>query len=74
MIGRKSSAQSQKLRGQIYQAQSATAEASDKSRLQILALKAYRHSVELDLSQTDLLLVIAELMASLPIEEQGKAR
>ncbi len=52
----------------------ASAEAGDKSRLNGLALQSYRRSVELDLSQTDLLLKIGELMLALPIEDQGKAR
>jgi hypothetical protein len=58
----------------VYEGLAASAEAGDKSRLNGLALQSYRRSVELDLSQTDLLLKIGELMLALPIEDQGKAR
>jgi hypothetical protein len=51
-----------------------TSEAGEKTRLSLLSLQNFRRAFELDLSQTDLLLKIAELMLSLPIEDQGKAR
>ena len=58
---------------QIYAALASKAELGEKTRLTVLALESYRRSFELDLSQTDLLLKIGELMLSLPIEEHGKA-
>jgi hypothetical protein len=59
---------------QIYEGLASSGEPAEKSRLKGLALISYRRSVELDLSQTDLLLKIGELMLNLPIEEHGKAR
>ena len=57
----------------MYAALASKAELGERSRLNVLALEYYRRSFELDLSQTDLLLKIGELMLSLPIEEHGKA-
>ena len=59
---------------QIYEGFASSAELGEKTRLTGVALQSFRRSVELDLSQTDLLLKIGELMLSLPIEEHGKAR
>jgi hypothetical protein len=59
---------------QIYEGLASSGEPAEKSRLKGLALISYRRSVELDLSQTDLLIKIGELMLNLPIEEHGKAR
>ena len=58
---------------QVFEGLASKAEAGEKSLFNARALEFYRRSVELDLSQTDLLLRIGELMLALPIEEHGKA-
>ena len=59
---------------QVFEGLAQNAEPGEKSRLNGLALQSYRRSIELDLSQTDLLLKVGELMLNLPVEDQGKAR
>ena len=58
---------------QVFEGLSSRAEPGERSLFNARALEFYRRSVELDLSQTDILLRIGELMLTLPIEEHGKA-
>lgn len=80
---RSNSAQSLKLRGQVFEALSAfdqdggdqgPAGLEKHQEYKRLAVESYKRTLELDLSQKDLVLKICDLMLDIPVDDPEKTR